>query len=192
MDRQRLGDSVFPSERLHAGLHHQARYMAGLQPDFGKRNCKITGLSVDPVSSHGKSAGDIEETQGHVNYPMIGDPELKIASGRPTRKTIQRHRGHLIHLGIRTRAPENVVESTYHRGGFVPGRSQKKASQKLDLVQDDLGGWAVIPLRPPDKSLRPPVREPKCRRDFQVLPSHLQAGSSGNSEWRGILSWQPE
>ena len=55
-------------------------YMAGLQPEFEKRNCKIIGLSVDPVGSHGKWAKDIEETQGHkVNYPMIGDPELKIA-----------------------------------------------------------------------------------------------------------------
>jgi alkyl hydroperoxide reductase subunit AhpC len=55
-------------------------YMAGLQPEFEKRNCKIIGLSVDPVTNHGKWAGDIEETQGHaVNYPMIGDPELKIA-----------------------------------------------------------------------------------------------------------------
>jgi alkyl hydroperoxide reductase subunit AhpC len=55
-------------------------YMAGLQPEFKKRNCKIIGLSVDPVGSHGKWAKDIEETQGHkVNYPMIGDPELKIA-----------------------------------------------------------------------------------------------------------------
>ena len=50
-------------------------YMAGLQPEFAKRNTKIIGLSVDPVSSHGKWAADIEETQGHkVNYPMIGDP----------------------------------------------------------------------------------------------------------------------
>jgi len=55
-------------------------YMAGLQPEFEKRNCKIIGLSVDPVTQHGKWANDIEETQGHkVNYPMIGDPELKIA-----------------------------------------------------------------------------------------------------------------
>jgi len=55
-------------------------YMAGLQPEFTKRNTKIIGLSVDPVSSHGKWAADIEETQGHkVNYPMIGDPQLKIA-----------------------------------------------------------------------------------------------------------------
>jgi alkyl hydroperoxide reductase subunit AhpC len=54
--------------------------MAGLQNEFAKRNCKIIGLSVDPVASHAKWAGDIEQTQGHkVNYPMIGDPQLKIA-----------------------------------------------------------------------------------------------------------------
>ena len=54
--------------------------MAGLQPEFAKRNTKIIGLSVDPVASHGKWAADIAETQGHkVNYPMIGDPELKVA-----------------------------------------------------------------------------------------------------------------
>ena len=55
-------------------------YMAGLEPEFKKRNCKIIGLSVDPVESHGKWAQDIEETQGHkVDYPMIGDPQLKVA-----------------------------------------------------------------------------------------------------------------
>jgi len=54
--------------------------MAGLEPEFAKRHCKIIGLSVDPASSHGKWALDIEETQGHkVNFPMIGDPELKVA-----------------------------------------------------------------------------------------------------------------
>ena len=55
-------------------------YMARLQPEFAKRNTKIIGLSVDPVSSHAKWEGDIEETQGHkVTYPMIGDPQLKVA-----------------------------------------------------------------------------------------------------------------
>ncbi len=55
-------------------------YLAGLQPEFEKRNCKIIGLSVDPVSSHAKWLVDIEETQGHkVNYPMIGDTQLKVA-----------------------------------------------------------------------------------------------------------------
>ena len=55
-------------------------YMAGLEPEFAKRHTKIIGLSVDPVTNHGKWAADIEETQGHkVNYPMIGDTELKVA-----------------------------------------------------------------------------------------------------------------
>ena len=55
-------------------------YMAGLKPEFEKRNTKILGLSVDPVANHSNWAKDIEETQGHaVNYPMVGDPELKVA-----------------------------------------------------------------------------------------------------------------
>ncbi|MPZ31340.1 MAG: redoxin domain-containing protein [Rhodospirillales bacterium] len=55
-------------------------YMAGLKQEFDKRNCKIIGLSVDPVDDHSRWSKDIEETQGHaVNYPMIGDPELKVA-----------------------------------------------------------------------------------------------------------------
>jgi len=56
-------------------------YMAGLKTEFDKRRTKIIGLSVDPVANHSRWAKDIEETQGHaVNYPMIGDPELKIAT----------------------------------------------------------------------------------------------------------------
>lgn len=55
-------------------------YMARMQPEFTKRNCKIIGLSVDPVDSHLKWEKDIEETQGAaVTYPMIGDPNLEIA-----------------------------------------------------------------------------------------------------------------
>lgn len=55
-------------------------YMARIAPEFAKRNCKIIGLSVDPVASHLKWEKDIEETQGAaVTYPMIGDPDLAIA-----------------------------------------------------------------------------------------------------------------
>ncbi len=55
-------------------------YMAKLEPEFKKRNCKIIGLSVDPVDDHDKWAKDIEETQGaKVNYPMIGDSDLHVA-----------------------------------------------------------------------------------------------------------------
>jgi alkyl hydroperoxide reductase subunit AhpC len=55
-------------------------YMAKLKPEFDKRNVKVIGLSVDPVSSHAKWADDIKETQGHApNYPMIGDPTLHVS-----------------------------------------------------------------------------------------------------------------
>jgi thioredoxin-dependent peroxiredoxin len=55
-------------------------YMARIKPEFDKRNVKIIGLSVDPVDRHQGWAKDIEETQGaKPNFPMIGDPELKIA-----------------------------------------------------------------------------------------------------------------
>ena len=54
--------------------------VAGLQPEFAKRNTKVIGLSVDPVSNHDKWAADIEQVGGFkVNYPMIGDTELKVA-----------------------------------------------------------------------------------------------------------------
>ncbi|HEX7052668.1 MAG TPA: peroxiredoxin [Burkholderiales bacterium] len=55
-------------------------YMARIKGEFDKRNTKIIGLSVDPVSDHKNWAKDIQETQGAaVNYPLIGDPELKIS-----------------------------------------------------------------------------------------------------------------
>ncbi|HKA55466.1 MAG TPA: peroxiredoxin [Candidatus Binatia bacterium] len=55
-------------------------YMAGLKPEFDKRNCKIIGLSVDSVSDHKEWSKDIAETQGHTpTYPMIGDTDLKVA-----------------------------------------------------------------------------------------------------------------
>lgn len=54
--------------------------MAGLEGEFLKRGTKILAVSVDPVSSHEKWVRDIEEVEGHkVNYPIIGDTELKVA-----------------------------------------------------------------------------------------------------------------
>src|SRR4051794_41879783 len=54
--------------------------MAKIKPEFDKRGVKILGISVDPVEDHHRWVKDIEETQGTApNYPMIGDPELKIA-----------------------------------------------------------------------------------------------------------------
>ena len=73
-------------------------YMASIKPEFDRRGVKIIGLSVDPLENHEKWAKDIEETQGHApNYPLIGDPEFKVAkaygmlgadvSGDPTART---------------------------------------------------------------------------------------------------------
>ena len=55
-------------------------YVARIKPEFDKRNVKVIGLSVDPIDSHAKWSQDIAETQGHApNYPLIGDPERKVA-----------------------------------------------------------------------------------------------------------------
>jgi alkyl hydroperoxide reductase subunit AhpC len=55
-------------------------YMASIKPEFDKRNVKILALSVDPLDSHAEWSKDIQETQGAApNYPLIGDPERKVA-----------------------------------------------------------------------------------------------------------------
>src|SRR3989304_2921914 len=55
-------------------------YLAGLKPEFEKRNCKVIGLSADPLSDHKAWAKDIQETQGHApNYPIIADAALTVA-----------------------------------------------------------------------------------------------------------------
>jgi alkyl hydroperoxide reductase subunit AhpC len=55
-------------------------YMARIKPEFDKRGVKVIGLSIDPVDRHAGWAKDIEETQGSaVNFPMIGDTDLKVA-----------------------------------------------------------------------------------------------------------------
>src|SRR6187549_3680239 len=54
--------------------------VARLKPEFDKRNTKVIGLSIDPVTDHSRWAKDIEETQGTApNYPIIGDADLKVA-----------------------------------------------------------------------------------------------------------------
>ena len=53
--------------------------VAGLKPEFDRRNCKIIGISVDGVSDHAAWSKDIEASQGHaINYPLIGDPSLEV------------------------------------------------------------------------------------------------------------------
>ena len=91
-------------------------YMAKLKPEFDKRNTKIVGLSIDPVSTmRARWVKDIEETQGTaVNYPMIGDPDLTVAklydmihpnaSGAAPRTATRRRDDPLgVHRRVRTR-----------------------------------------------------------------------------------------
>ncbi len=55
-------------------------YVAGLKGEFAKRHAKIIGISVDPVENHHKWKDDIKTATGQdVDYPLIGDSELKIA-----------------------------------------------------------------------------------------------------------------
>ena len=89
-------------------------YMAGLKPQFDKRNTKIIGLSVDPVDNHARWAKDIEETQGHaVNYPMIGDPELKVATAL---RHASRRRGRNLGGSHRRRQRHGAL-GLHHRSG---------------------------------------------------------------------------
>jgi alkyl hydroperoxide reductase subunit AhpC len=55
-------------------------YLAGLQPEFARRNCKIIGLSVDSVDDHNRWSQDIKDATGHLpSYPMIADSDLAVA-----------------------------------------------------------------------------------------------------------------
>ena len=69
-------------------------YMAGLTGDFAARNCKILGISVDPVENHHKWKADVEAVSGNkVDYPMIGDPEA--GGGQALRHAAGQRRRHL-------------------------------------------------------------------------------------------------
>jgi len=90
-------------------------YMARIEPEFTKRNTKLIGLSVDPVDSHGKWARDIEETQGaKVNYPLIGDPELKVAKLYD-----------MIHPNASGAAPRTAADNATVRSVFIVGPDKK-------------------------------------------------------------------
>ena len=91
-------------------------YMAGLKPEFEKRNCKVIGLSVDSVDDHKAWSKDIEETQGHkLNYPLIGDTDLEVAKSFD-----------MIHPNARGNAKERTaVDNQTVRSVFVIGPDKK-------------------------------------------------------------------
>ena len=90
-------------------------YMAKLKPEFDKRNTKVVGLSIDPVSDHARWAKDIEETQGTaVNYPMIGDPDLTVAKLYD-----------MIHPNANGDAPRTAADNATIRSVFIVGPDKK-------------------------------------------------------------------
>ena len=90
-------------------------YMAGLAPEFKKRNCKIVGLSVDPVDDHQRWLKDIEETQGHaVTYPLIGDRDLTVAKLYD-----------MIHPNASATQPRTAADNATIRSVFLIGPDKK-------------------------------------------------------------------
>ena len=90
-------------------------YMAGLVPEFKKRNTKIIGLSVDPVDDHKRWLKDIEETQGHaVTYPLIGDRDLKVAMLYD-----------MIHPNASATQPRTAADNATIRSVFLIGPDKK-------------------------------------------------------------------
>jgi alkyl hydroperoxide reductase subunit AhpC len=89
--------------------------VARLQPEFAKRNCKVIGLSVDPVADHLRWLGDIAETQGHaVNYPLIGDSDLQVAKQYD-----------MLHPNASGAAPRTAADNATVRSVFLVGPDKK-------------------------------------------------------------------
>src|SRR5262245_31978442 len=90
-------------------------YMAKLKPEFEKRNTKVIGLSIDPVSDHSRWISDIEETQGaKINYPLIGDPDLAVAKLYD-----------MIHPNASGASPRTAADNATIRSVFVVGPDKK-------------------------------------------------------------------
>jgi peroxiredoxin len=107
--------------------------MARLKPEFDKRNVKIIGLSVDPVTNHSKWANDIKETQGFApNYPLIGDTDLKIAKRRGLGRCLPAHRGRQpdrtqrLHRRARQEGQADPRLSDDHRAQFRRGAARHR------------------------------------------------------------------
>jgi alkyl hydroperoxide reductase subunit AhpC len=161
-------------------------YMAGLKPEFDRRNCRIIGLSVDPVGDHETWVKDIEETQGHaVNYPLIGDADLRVAKLYD-----------MIHpnatSGKRTAADNATVRSVFIVGPdkkvkallvypMTSGRNFDEVLRLLDSLQVSARHAVATPVnwRPGDDVVIPPsVSDEEARKKypagFRTLKPYLR------------------
>lgn len=138
-------------------------YMAGLEPEFQRRGCKIIGLSVDPVESHHRWKVDIEETQGHaVRYPMIGDADLAVAKalGMLPADAAPGTRTAMDNATVRTViviGPDKKVRATLAYP-MVAGRNFHEVLRLLDALQLNAQHNVATPVnwKPGDDVIIPP------------------------------------
>ncbi|MDZ4673029.1 MAG: peroxiredoxin [Gemmatimonadota bacterium] len=162
-------------------------YMAGLQPEFARRNTKIIGLSGDPVEAHGNWMVDIQETQGHaVNYPLIGDRGLEVAKLYD-----------MIHPNAESHGPRTAVENQTIRSVFLIGPDKKikamliypmstgrnfdEVLRLLDSVQLTAAQMVATPVnwKPGDDVIIPPAvsdedAKKKYPQGFKTLKPYLR------------------
>jgi alkyl hydroperoxide reductase subunit AhpC len=141
-------------------------YLAGLKPEFDKRNTKVINLSVDPVESHAKWAQDIKETQGDaVNYPMIGDTELKVATafdmlpeGAGTTSDGRSAADSATVRAVFVSGPDKRIKAmlTY---SMTTGRNFDEVLRLLDSCQPTAGHTVATPVnwQPGDDVIIPPA-----------------------------------
>ena len=160
--------------------------MAGLEPEFAKRNCKIIGLSVDPVESHERWKVDIAETQGHeVKYPMIGDENLEVAKAFGMLPAEAQP-------GVRTAVDNQTVRTVMVIGPdkkvkamiiypMVAGRNFDEVIRLLDALQLNAKENVTTPVnwRPGDDVIIPPAvsdedAKAKYPQGFTTLKPYLR------------------
>jgi alkyl hydroperoxide reductase subunit AhpC len=151
-------------------------YMAGLKPEFDKRNTKIIGLSIDPVSDHERWLKDIEETQGNkVSYPLIGDHDLKVAklfdmihpnaSGDASKRTAV---DNATVRSVFVIGPDKLIKAslTYP---MSTGRNFQEVLRLLDSVQLTAKHKVATPVnwKPGDDVIIPPsVSDEDAKKDY--------------------------
>ena len=159
-------------------------YMAKIEPEFAKRNAKIIGLSVDPVSDHTRWAKDIEETQGAaVGYPMIGDADLAVAKAYD-----------MIHPNANGGGPRTAVDNQTVRNVFIVGPDKKvkailvypmSAGRNFDEVLRLLD---ALQLNAKESVSTPVNWRPG---DDVVIPNSLSDEDARKKYPQGFKTWKP-
>ena len=179
-------------------------YVAKLKPEFDKRNVKVIGLSVDSVDDHKRWSKDIEETQGVApNYPMIGDPELKVAKlyDMLPAETTGGATG-------RSAADNATVRNVYIIGPdkkiklmitypMTTGRNFDEILRVLDSIQltaahkvatpanwKDGGDCIIVPAVSDEEAKQ---KYPQGWKHAQAVPAPGEAAEVMRSNWRGAL-----